>query len=100
MRADHFSLWKLMSLVTGAVVFAWLMQLSVRGSWVATVFASAMMIIALPFALYILAFMVVYPFGMLNEFIEKQSVVPQSPFANDRLPERMVELPPDAEQAH
>ncbi len=99
-RPDRFSLALLMTFVTLAVIFAWLLRLATNGTWWATTLSAWMMVLFLPFFFYGLAFAVLYPFGALNEMLDQKSTVPQSPFATDRLPEKLIELPPDVDQAH
>ena len=99
-RPDRFSLALLMAFVTLAAIFAWLLRLATTGVWWAATISAGMMVLFLPFLFYGVAYAILSPFGALNEMLDKKAVVPQSPFATDRMPEKLIELPPDVDQAH
>ena len=84
-------------------VIALMVSFTIRGmngsNWGVGV-ASAMYIVLINFGLFGVLFLVLYPLGKLNQFLDKQTETVQSPFAGDRLPERQLNIPVDSESAH
>jgi hypothetical protein len=88
-------------LLTTAV--ALLVSLTIRGmngSHWSGIFATMLQLVFINFGLFGILFVILYPLGKLNQFLEKQTETVQSPFAADRLPERQIEIPVDSETAH
>ena len=100
MQTDRFSVAWLMLIVTGSAFYAWITRLAFNGSPLATLISGAILVAVVPFIFYGLAFLIAYPFGVLNEILGKGIEKSQSPFAEDRLPSQQVAPSSDPEKAH
>lgn len=97
---DRMSIAKLLGIVTLAGLYAGVFRMAVNGSVWATIVAGCGLVALAPFLLFAIAFLIVYPFGILNEIMEKGSEQAASPFAQDRLPSQYVTPQADPEKAH
>lgn len=94
------SIAKLLGIVTLAGLYAGVFRMAVNGSVWATIVAGCGLVALSPFLLFAIAFLIVYPFGILNEIMEKGGEQAASPFAQDRLPSQYVSPQADPEKAH
>lgn len=89
-KFERFGIGFLLFLMTLGGFFAWFAVMASQGVQWASVATLGMGVTILPFLLYAFTYLLVLPLGTLNAFVEKQTAVPQSPFAQDRLPDQQI----------
>ena len=100
MRASGLTLAILLLFTTAIALMVSFTVRGINGSDWGVGLASAMYIVLINFGLFGILFLALYPLGKLNQFLDSQTETVQSPFAEDRLPDRQMEIPVDSESAH
>ncbi len=100
MKASRVTIAFLLLFTTAVALLVSLTIRGMNGSNWSAVFATILQMVFINFGLFGILFVVLYPLGKLNQFLDKQTETVKSPFAADRLPDRQVEIPVDSEIAH
>jgi membrane glycosyltransferase len=88
---ERYSIRVMLLLMTLSAVYAAVTVMAGQGVAWASIVSAVIAFMAIPFGLYAIAFLIVFPFGSLNEFVAKQTELPDSPFASDRLPDQQIQ---------